>query len=172
MSFISERRVFKHLAKDRVDILEVWPEVLPFGRGNTIAYPAVIKLKYHVRWIPRRIKFCRTSVIKRDRAQCQYCGVALNRTNLTMDHIIPQTRGGANDWRNCVAACFNCNNKKGNRTPEEAAMPLLRKPSVPIIDIVNEIRYITPLHESWRFYVPNYHLAFPESVQSTSVLVS
>lgn len=66
--------------------------------------------------------------MKRDEYSCQYCG---RKGNLTIDHVIPKSRGGPESWENLVAACHPCNSKKGNRTPDEAKMPLLRKPRRP-----------------------------------------
>jgi len=64
----------------------------------------------------------------RDRNTCQYCHAALAPRSLTLDHVVPRSRCGASTWENLVACCFACNNRKGDRTPEEAGMPLIRKP--------------------------------------------
>jgi len=69
----------------------------------------------------------------RDRNMCAYCGDVLNNNVLTADHIVPKSRGGAKSWTNVVSACKPCNNRKGNRTPEEAKMPLLYVPYQPSI---------------------------------------
>jgi 5-methylcytosine-specific restriction endonuclease McrA len=61
----------------------------------------------------------------RDKFRCQYCGVRKSPGELTLDHILPRSRGGDNSPMNIVAACVSCNNRKGNRTPSEARMPLL-----------------------------------------------
>jgi 5-methylcytosine-specific restriction endonuclease McrA len=66
----------------------------------------------------------RNLIMKRDGYKCLYCGAT---ENLTLDHIIPQSRGGENSWENLVTCCGSCNVKKGNRTPEEAKMPLLKE---------------------------------------------
>lgn len=156
IDFIPERKVFKHLANDKVEVLEVWEDHhIIFGRGNRIKYPAVLRLKHHVRWIPKKVRFNRTAVFRRDQHVCQYCAKALTPVKLTLDHIFPRARGGENSWKNCVTACFLCNNQKGNRTPEEAGMKLLRKPITPVLGIRNEFHLMKDKHPAWQDYIPN-----------------
>lgn len=71
------------------------------------------------------------NVYKRDGNRCQYCGCSLNSKNSSIDHILPSSRGGKSTWQNLAAACKPCNKRKGNRTPEEAGMPLLRETFTP-----------------------------------------
>lgn len=71
------------------------------------------------------------ALFKRDRNICAYCGEKHNTRVLTMEHIIPESRNGATSWMNLVAACYDCNQRKRDRTPEEAGMPLLFLPYVP-----------------------------------------
>lgn len=153
MNFISERKVFKHLANDKVEILETWGnEKFLFGK-KYIEYPAVLRLKHHVRWIPKKTRFNRNAVFRRDQYNCQYCYKALTPAKLTLDHVFPRSRGGENSWNNCVTSCFICNNKKGNRTPEEAGMILLNKPMIPSQGIKNEFFLIKEKHHSWNDFV-------------------
>lgn len=154
MKFLNERKLFKFLLNNKVDILETWDHKIHFGKGNIIEYPAVIRLRYHVRWIPRKIKFNRNNVLKRDQLICQYCGNNFPMNKITWDHLFPKSRGGQASWKNCVAACFPCNNKKGNRTPEEARMPLIRKPKAAVLTISDDYIFITNHHESWKNYLP------------------
>jgi len=82
--------------------------------------------------IPRAsVAFSRRNLCIRDRYTCQFCGTKLNGHNLTIDHIIPRSRGGRATWENCVLACVKCNERKGDMTPEEAHMKLLKKPRRP-----------------------------------------
>jgi len=78
-----------------------------------------------------RLPCSRRGVIVRDRETCQYCGMQLGRNHLTIDHVIPRAHGGQTDWDNVVAACRDCNHRKGGRTPEQANMPLLSTPRQP-----------------------------------------
>lgn len=153
ISFLPERRVYKLLALGKVEVLEQWDNKVQFGRDNYIKFPAVIKLKHHVRWIPRKVRFNRLGVFKRDNYTCCYCSKMVRLNDLTIDHVIPRDKGGENSWRNCVAACFTCNNKKSNRTPDEAGMPLLKKPIMPQLSIYGEFSVMQQKHDSWRNYL-------------------
>lgn len=152
ISFITEKKVFKLLAKDRIEVLSSWEEESVWASGK-IKHPAVIRLKYLVRWIPRKVKFNRIGVFRRDSFNCQYCTVQLSPSKLTMDHVLPKNQGGDSSWRNCVAACFTCNNRKGNRTPEQAGMKLLKRPAVPLITIASEYHLLNNKHEDWKTYL-------------------
>lgn len=155
IAFISERKLFKLLAKDKIEVLEAWSDDVNFGVNSSIKHPAVVRLIRHVRWIPRKLRFNRAGVFKRDQYVCQYCSAALTPSKLTLDHIIPRARGGDSSWKNCVTACFYCNNKKGNRLPEEAGMQLIQKPIVPQLSMASELRILKLKHDSWFEYIPN-----------------
>ncbi len=71
----------------------------------------------------------RREVLRRDHHSCQYCG---SNKHLTLDHVIPRSRGGQHTWDNVVAACERCNSKKGDKTPQEAGMHLRNKPKAPV----------------------------------------
>ncbi len=154
ISFLVPRKIFKLLAKEKIEVLEHWDEEVSFGNGNIIYYPAVVRLKHHVRWIPKKMRFNRTGVFRRDQFSCQYCSKTVATTKLTIDHILPRARGGESNWANCCAACFTCNNKKGNKTPEEAGMALIKKPIVPQLTIANEYHAMKLKHDSWKDYIP------------------
>lgn len=114
-----------------------------------IPWPSIVRLKAYVRLPYKRILLTRKNVIRRDRQRCQYCG---SKDRLTIDHVMPKSRGGKDTWDNLVAACVPCNNRKGNRTPEEASMELSRKPFRP--SYVMYIRdYVGSLDDSWKPYL-------------------
>lgn len=96
-----------------------------------IALPEIILLSGFNGFIRPRVSFSRRNLFTRDKHQCQYCGKTTQRNELTIDHVMPRSRGGEDTWENLVAACMRCNVRKGNRTPEEAKMPLLSRPRVP-----------------------------------------
>lgn len=152
ISFISERKVFKLFANNKIEIISSWEHETAWGRGK-ISHPAVVRLKHQVRWIPRKLKFHRNAVFKRDRFICQYCGAQPGPARLTIDHIIPRGMGGGNSWKNCVTACDPCNKVKGNRTPEMAGMRLIVKPQVPLLNIVYDFEMLRPKHEEWRNFL-------------------
>lgn len=91
-----------------------------------IAIPIAIVLKASV---SRKMvfKLSRENIFRRDNFQCRYCGKKLIKRELTCDHIVPRSQGGKKTWKNIVTACKSCNNKKGDRTPEEANMILQKR---------------------------------------------
>jgi len=93
--------------------------------------PAVIALKRFVRYEFIGFSCNRKNVLFRDNYKCQYCGGFFNSSCLTLDHVIPKSRGGINSWSNLVAACISCNQKKGNRLPSEIDMYPLKSPRPP-----------------------------------------
>ena len=99
--------------------------------GRPVPAPDVIVLKKYGKRPPMRIKFNRTNLFRRDEFHCQYCGTELPGSRLQVEHVIPKSRGGPTTWENTVAACNDCNSRKGNKTPEEAGMRLKRQPAKP-----------------------------------------
>lgn len=94
--------------------------------------PSVIRLKKFVRSHgSNKIRFCRENIYIRDDHACMYCGDKFPVRELTLDHVLPVSQGGKKDWTNIVTACRDCNQKKGNRTPDQADMPLLTRPEEP-----------------------------------------
>lgn len=96
--------------------------------------PSVIRLRRYVaRKKPQHyVRFCREHVYIRDNYTCQYCGHAFGAKHLTLDHVIPASQNGPKNWTNMVTACRDCNQKKANRTPATANMPLLQEPKTPL----------------------------------------
>lgn len=113
----------------------------------SLPHPSVIRLLRYYRIPYRVIELSRKNILRRDNYQCQYCGKKTHA--LTIDHVIPKSRGGADSWDNLVAACVKCNNKKGNRTPEEARMPLIKKPRKPN-HILFLKQYLGNVEDNWR----------------------
>lgn len=114
--------------QEKVDILECHEVLIRSVRKNYSA-PAVLRLRYYIKPKEyRRVRLSRENIFLRDHYQCQYCGVDFSYKELTLDHVMPISRGGPKSWKNLVTACHKCNHKKGSRTPGEANMPLLSKP--------------------------------------------
>lgn len=90
--------------------------------------PSVIRLNNYVKFPYKGVILTRQNIYRRDGHRCAYCGTS---ESLTLDHVIPKSRGGASSWDNLVTACKTCNAKKGDFTPEEAGMPLRKKPFKP-----------------------------------------
>jgi 5-methylcytosine-specific restriction endonuclease McrA len=93
--------------------------------------PEVICLASFDRLPNTAVTFSRRNVAKRDHYICQYCGAQPGADEITIDHVLPRSQGGASNWTNCAAACIGCNTKKGDRTPEQAGMRLRRRPVRP-----------------------------------------
>lgn len=95
----------------------------------SVPVPSVVRLGFYIRVPQKRILLTRKNIVKRDGHTCQYCGE--NHAQMTVDHVIPKIYGGQDSWENLVCACIRCNNIKGNRTPEQAGMKLLKRPKRP-----------------------------------------
>ena len=139
---------------DRVDVLEYYEEVV---RSSSDAYPlpAVMRLRLYVHKHTRRVPFTRRNVLLRDGFCCQYCAVVFPARELTIDHVVPRSRGGPKTWENVVAACGICNRKKGARTPREARMRLLTVPRAPrFVPAGRSDLAIADPPALWRDYLP------------------
>ena len=108
--------------------------------------PSVVRLGIYVRIAPKQLALSKKNILKRDGHQCQYCGT--RRGPMTVDHLVPKTRGGRDTWENLVCACLCCNNLKGNRLPEQTNLVLIRKPRRP-----NHVTFISHLigAPDWRW---------------------
>jgi 5-methylcytosine-specific restriction endonuclease McrA len=98
---------------------------------STMAVPEVICLTRFDRLPSTAVTFSRRNVARRDHQTCQYCGAQPGWEAITVDHVVPRSRGGTSNWTNCVAACVTCNARKADRTPEQAGMKLRRRPARP-----------------------------------------
>ncbi len=96
-----------------------------------VRIPEVIALTGYSGLPEKTVAFSRRNVFQRDKYTCQYCGVQPGSDELTVDHVLPRSRGGMSTWENCVLACVECNKRKANRTPDQAGMRLRRKPARP-----------------------------------------
>jgi 5-methylcytosine-specific restriction endonuclease McrA len=116
----------------------------------SMPFPSIVRLSVFVRVPFKKIILSRKNILRRDAHRCQYCGRA--DIPLTVDHVMPISRGGEDTWENLACACVRCNNKKGDRTPEEALMSLRRKPMRP--NHVTFIRhFVGTLDERWKPYL-------------------
>jgi 5-methylcytosine-specific restriction endonuclease McrA len=146
------RRATVLVLKERAEVLEEREGAI---RSERLAMqrPCVIRLHRYVR-IPRdvhRRKITRKAVLARDSWTCQYCGH--QASGLTVDHVIPRSRGGQSEWDNIVAACAPCNRRKGNRTPHEARMHPANHPRPPGPTVF--IRIASPrIPVAWETYLP------------------
>jgi len=118
-----------------------------------IAVPRIIRVLSYSRVPRQEMKFNRRNIFARDRNTCQYCGRRAATSDLSIDHVIPRSRGGSNSWENVVCACTRCNVRKGGRTPKEARMRLTRDPVKPRRSPVVSIRLSDSKYSSWKQFV-------------------
>ncbi|KAF4368573.1 hypothetical protein F8388_018697 [Cannabis sativa] len=148
---------------DKADVLEYYDQTVNSPSGS-FYIPAVLRVPHLLQVVKRRrIKsnLSRKNILYRDNYTCQYC---YSQENLTIDHVLPISRGGEWEWENLVTACSKCNSKKGHKTIEEANMKLIKVPKAPkefdilAIPLTNaairmlKMRKGTP--EEWRQYLP------------------
>lgn len=131
LNVVPLRRAVVLLLKEKAEVVEA-TEAWLRSEHSRLPIPLVIRLVYFVR-IPRQfhLPLSRRTVLARDRYTCQYCGAQPGKAGLTIDHIMPRSRGGETTWDNVITACGPCNRRKGNRTPDEAKMPLQSTPRRP-----------------------------------------
>lgn len=121
---------------------------------SVIKLPSVIRLLEYRR-IPHQARaLSRKNIMMRDRYTCQYCAKVLPAGELTLDHVVPRSRAGETSWENLVACCHPCNNRKGNRTPEEAGMRLHRIPKPYSLHTSRHLmRLLGKSDDQWRKYL-------------------
>jgi len=121
--------------------------------NNKYKLPQVIKLRRYVPMPYTHIVLTRKNVYLRDNYICQYCGKS--RASLTIDHIIPKSKGGSDDWENIVVCCMRCNNRKGDKTPEESGMKLISTPYKPPSSLYLQVTRFGGAPQSWYNYFFN-----------------
>ncbi len=116
--------------------------------------PSVVRLQQYRR-LPQRVQMLsRKNIYVRDGYMCQYCGGVFIARDLTLDHVVPRSKGGESSWENLVAACQPCNRKKNDRTPEQAGMKLMRMPKpVTIHTSRSMMRLMGHQEEAWKKYL-------------------
>lgn len=122
-----------------------------------IQVPRVIRLLLYDRMSRFSLRLNRHTVLARDGHSCQYCGNRLPSSQLSLDHVVPRSRGGSTTWENVVCACLKCNVKKGGRTPKEARMSLVRKPTCPKRSPLLAVKLHNPKYESWKTWLDGAH---------------
>ncbi len=122
--------------------------------SQSLAVPSVIRLLEYRR-IPRQMRaISRKNILIRDQHTCQYCDQPFGAGELTLDHVVPRSRGGSNTWENLVACCLRCNNRKGDRLPGEASMKLSRPPKPFNLHTSRSLmRQLGSQQEAWRKYL-------------------
>jgi 5-methylcytosine-specific restriction endonuclease McrA len=150
LNICNARRAFTLMGRGKAELLEN-------GMGHvrsitrTFPVPSVIRLVYMVKRPLMRRRLSRRAIFYRDGYACQYC--QQSPKELTLDHILPRSRGGAHEWENIVSACIPCNHRKAGLTPAEANMRLRSKPAAPRPNPYYQFHHHTILEE-WRQFIP------------------
>ena len=149
LTLIPATRAIGLVLANKAEVIEADPHRVFRSQHETFPAPTVIRLVRYVH-VPRRFRrqVTNTFLFARDGYACQYCGKHRSqlrgRRYLTRDHVLPLSRGGGNSWKNVVAACSPCNNRKANRLPSEAGMRLRTKPREPnYVRLVWAVRRVT-----------------------------
>ena len=154
----SARRAFCLLCKALAEVVDAqngqlelynfqsWQEISEFKRKSgladddsewvyTVSYeievPRIIRLLFYDRFPHRQVSLNRRNIFARDENRCQYCGRRFPTNEMSIDHVIPLSRGGKTRWGNVACACTECNKRKGGKTPQQAGMKLIREPHAP-----------------------------------------
>jgi 5-methylcytosine-specific restriction endonuclease McrA len=150
MSIINVRKAIVLLYLGKAELIEANDALRVRSVSMTMPFPSILRLGVYVRVPYKKIILSRKNILRRDAHKCQYCG--RSDLTLTVDHVQPISRAGEDTWENLVCACVKCNNKKGDRTPDEAAMPLRRRPMRP--NHVTFIRhFVGSLDDTWKPYL-------------------
>lgn len=151
----------------KAEILEAYDELV---RTSSTAFdaPSVIRLYRLIRRPRPRVKLTRREIFLRDNHTCQYCGQ--RGGDLTVDHVVPRSRGGEHTWENVVTACRTCNHRKGGKTIQEARMRLLNEPYEPNAGMYYAIerRLTTAPVDHWLPFLPGINPPFAEFTLSSS----
>ena len=133
LNTVNWKRAVCLIVKGKAEVLKVSEKIIRNGAGIIVMkVPLVMRLIKLIRSVYKsRVPFSKRNVFVRDKFVCVYCGSKDQR--LTVDHVIPVSRGGKTNFDNCVSSCKPCNSNKGNRTPSEAKMFLKRQPYTPTI---------------------------------------
>lgn len=118
-----------------------------------IQVPRVIRLLTYDRVPRQKVKFNRRNIFARDGNRCQYCGKRFPTNELSLDHVLPRSRGGGANWLNIVCACLKCNVRKGGRTPWEAGMRLIHEPEQPRMSPVLSLKLVNRRYKSWKSFL-------------------
>ena len=127
LAVCSSKRALCLYFLNKVDVLMNYDQYI-YSPSTRIKVPSVIKLKQYVKYNSLEVVLNRKNLLLRDNSSCQYCG---SKSSLTVDHVVPKYKGGSDTWDNLIVACSPCNSKKGNRTPKEAQMKLMKEPKKP-----------------------------------------
>ena len=150
LTVCSVKRAVVMMLLGKVEMIETMDGHMLHSVSTVIRVPSVVRLGFYVKVPRKRIFLSRKNIIKRDGHRCMYCG--RSEGSMTVDHVIPKRMGGRDTWENLVCACTKCNNRKGDRTPEQANMTLIKRPKKPN-HLMFIQRFIGISDDSWKPYL-------------------
>lgn len=150
LSICSARRAFLLLFLGKAEMIETSNGVKIRSVSSRYPLPSVVRLERYIKAPRKTVVLTRKNVLIRDNYTCCYCGT--RKGPMTVDHVVPRNKGGADTWDNLVCACDRCNNRKGDRTPAASGMKLLRKPTRPT-HITYIQRFIGRVDDRWKPYL-------------------
>ena len=140
IKFISERRAIKLYVNDKIEPLYDWDYKITYEKGS-FNLPSIVRLKNTYRKFYHKTIFNRDSLISRDKRTCQYCGFKLCSNEITIDHIVPLSKGGQNSFTNCVVACRPCNDYKSDLDLDKCGLKLIKPPQDPGYSAIYTLPY-------------------------------
>ncbi len=154
---VSWRRAMTLWVAGRVEIVEHYADLAVRTVTRAYRLPAVVRFVASMTPWRGGIKFSRDNVFARDRGRCQYCDRRLTKREATYDHVVPRSVGGRMTWDNIVVACIGCNQRKSDRTPAEARMPLKSRPVKPrsLPTTPDLLSYEDGMPEAWQVWLPS-----------------
>ncbi len=165
INICTARRAIVMLLAEKADLVEESDRRI-HSSILTMPLPEVIRLRRFITLPYRPIPYCRRNILLRDGYSCQYCGKRFSPENLTLDHVIPISRGGKDTWTNVVSACKKCNHQKGDSLLKEIGMTLRHRPKRPTLPTyLHLVRLIGEKRQVWRKYL------FYDDVESTEAVV-
>jgi 5-methylcytosine-specific restriction endonuclease McrA len=155
LSLVSPPKALTLVWRRVAEIIELDPGHVVRSPRFVFDVPSVVRLTQYVNIQARQNRATqRNRILARDRYRCQYCGKKGSAFDLTMDHVLPRSRGGRTVADNLVTACRTCNNRKGDRTPEEARMPLLMNPAALYYGLERAaLQHAAEARPEWRKYL-------------------
>ncbi len=150
MSICNVQRAVVLLFLGKAELISSKDSRLIYSIKTSLPFPTIVRLRVYIKVPYKKIVLSRKNILRRDNHKCVYC----QRTDLplTLDHIVPKSKGGDDSWENLVTACVKCNNKKGDRLPEEAKMLLHKKPTRPS-HITFMKHFIGRVDDAWKPYL-------------------
>ena len=162
LNITSFQRAVKLLFSGKAEMVHRRDDVIK-STSLEMKLPSIIRMLYYIKRPMQKVALTKKNVLLRDDYTCQYCHLKGERM-MTVDHVLPKSKGGPSTWENLVCACMRCNNRKNNRTPEHANMKLKRKPKAPkYIPWIRVKRNTLP--GEWHQFLFLYNVSIEERVE-------